>query len=189
MSSGPLVFYTALVMCKGEGSGVMWDIRSSTALYTLAQFLRPVVLVQEIMRDLLQISQMAVQQRASDGQKVRMPWIVNLDDAPRVLPRAYSAAANFNDLVGADDSERHQAAKFRVLFDGVLVVFFNVVGEVVDRDAVVFDIFHDELFGFGELGWGEGVGFANDGDDIDAGRESSHELNVEFPEAANALLV
>ena len=33
-----------------------------------------------------------------------------------------------------------------------------------------------------ELAWSEGIGFSNDGNHIDTGRETSHQLNVHFTE-------
>lgn len=165
------------------------NVRASTTINALTQFLRPVILIQEIMRDFLQIGQMAMQERAPNGQEIRMPRVIDLDDTPGVLPRADAAPANVNDVFRTDDGEGHEAAEFAVLFHRVLVVFFDVVGEVVDGDAVVFDVFHDEFFGFGELGWGEGVGFADYGDYVDTGGESLHEFDVEFAEAGDRYLV
>lgn len=118
-----------------------------------------------------------------------MSRIVNLDDTPRVLSGADTAATDLDDFFGADYGERHQAAEFGVFFDGVLVIFFDVVGEVVDGNAVVFDVFHYELLGLGELSGGEGVGFADDGNDIDTGGKTSHEFDVEFAEAEGSQLV
>lgn len=117
-----------------------------------------------------------------------MSGIINLDDTPRVLSGAYTATTDLDDFFGADDGERHQAAEFGVFFDGVLVIFFDVVGEVIDGNAVMFDVFHDELLGLGELSGGEGVGFADDGDDVDTGGQTSHKFDVEFAEAEGSQL-
>lgn len=161
----------------------MGYLPSSASVDALAQLLRPVVLVQEIVCDLFQVGQMAVQQRAADGQEVRVPRVVDLDEAPRVLPRAHAAAADLDDVLGADDGEGHQAAQLAVLLHRVLVVLLDVVGEVVNGDAVVLDVLHDELLGLGQLGGRERVGFADDGDHVGHGREASHQFDVEFAEA------
>ena len=47
------------------------------------------------------------------------------------LPSTDTSAINFDDFFRADDGERHEATELGVLFDGVFVVFFDVVGEVV----------------------------------------------------------
>ena len=118
-----------------------------------------------------------------------MSRVVDFDYAPRVLSCAYAATTDLDDFIGADNGEGHQAAEFRVLLNSVLVIFFNVVGEVVDGDAIVFNVFHDEFLGFGELGWSERVGFSDDGNDIDARREAFHELDIEFAETRRIMLV
>lgn len=141
------------------------------------------------MRNFLQVCKMTVQERTSDGQEVGMSRIINLDHTPRILSGAHTAAANLDDFFSANNGEGHETAKFGVFFDGVLVIFFDVVGEVVNGNAVVFDVFHDELLGFGELGGSEGVGLADDGDDIDTGREAFHEFDVEFAKAERSRLV
>lgn len=140
------------------------------------------------MRDLLQIGEMAMQQGTPNSQEIRVSRVVNLHHAPRILPRAHTATSDLHDLVGADDGKGHQATEFGVLLDGVLVILFDVVGEVVDGDTVVLDVFHDEFLGFGEFGRGERVGFADDGDDVYAGGEAFHQLDVEFTEAGDLML-
>ena len=110
-----------------------------------------------------------MQQRGLDGQEVRVARVVDLDDAPRILPRADPTPANLHHLLRAHDRKGHEPAELGILLDGVLVVFFDVVGKVVHGNAVVFDVLHDEFLGLGELGWGHGVGFADDGDYVHAG--------------------
>ena len=71
----------------------------------------------------------------------------------------------------------------------VLIVLLDVVREVVHGDTVVLNILHDELLRLGEFGRGEGVGAANDRDDVDAGSETLHQLDIEFAEASIEALV
>ena len=129
---------------------------------------------------------MAVQQGRADGQEVRVARVVDLDDAPGVLPGADAATADLDDVLGADDGEGHETPQLGVLLDRVLVVLLDVVGEVVDRDAVVLDVLHDELLGLGQLGGREGVGAADDGDDVDAGGEPLHQLDVQLAEPVSS---
>ncbi len=159
----------------GEIFGVHGGIEIvGSALHALGQLLGTVILVEEIVRDFLQVREVGMQQRAADGEEVAVAWVVDLDDPPGILAGADAAAANLDDFLGADDGEGHEASKLGVLFHRVFVVFFNVVGEIVHGDAVVLDVFHDEFLGFGELGGGQGVGFADDGNYVDAGGEALH---------------
>jgi hypothetical protein len=164
------------------------NIHSSAALDGLAELLGTVVLVQEVVGDLLQISKMAVQQRRADGKEVGMAGVIDLDDTPGVLASADLAAADLDDVLGADDREGHQSPELCVLLDGVLVIFLNVVGEVVDGDPVVLDILHDQLLGLGELVRGQGIGTTNDGDDVDARSQALHQLNVELAKTGMSLV-
>lgn len=165
-------------MCIGE------DILGSSTLDVLAELLCSVVFVEEIVGNLLQVCKMAVQKGASDGQKVAVSWVVHLNEAPGVLSGSDNSAADLNRLLRAYYGKRHQATQLGVLLDCVFVVLFNVVREVVDGDAVVLNVLHDELLGLCEFAWCEGVGLANDGDDVDARRKALHEFNIEFTEAA-----
>ncbi len=160
--------------------GVGDDVLGGTSVDALAQLLGTVVLIQKVVRDLLEVGQMAVQQGAADGQEVRVARVVDLDDAPRVLSGSHAPAADLDHVVRADDGEWHQAAQLRVLLHRVLVVLLGVVREVVDRDPVVLDIFHHQLLGLGQFGRRQRVGLANDRDHIHARRQTLHELDVEF---------
>lgn len=48
----------------------------------------------------------------------------------------------------------------------------------------MLDVLHHSLLEIAELAGGEGVGLADDGDDVNAGREAAHKLNVELAKAA-----
>ena len=164
---------------------VIDDVRFGTTLDALAELLGTVVLVQEIVRDFLQIGQVAVEQSTANGQKIGVAGVVHLNDTPWVLTGSYAAAVNLNNVLGSYYGKGHEATKLGVLLDCVLVVLLDVVGEVVDGDAVVLDILHDKLLRLGELSRCERIGLANDGDNVDTGREALHELNVEFAETTD----
>lgn len=127
---------------------------------------------------------MAVQQGGSDGQEVGVARIVDLHDTPWVLACADLATADLHGLLGADNGKGHQAPKLGVLLDCVLIVLFDIIREVVDGNAIVLDVLHDQLLGLGELGGGQGVGAADDGDHVDAGSEALHQLDVQLAETA-----
>lgn len=125
---------------------------------------------------------MTVQQGGADGQEVRVARVVDFDDSPWVLASADGATTNLNSLLRSDNSERHQTTELGVLLNGVLVILFDIIREVVDGDAVVLNVLHDQLLGLGELGGGQGVGATNDGDDVDTGSEALHQLDIKLTE-------
>lgn len=139
------------------------------------------------MGDLLQVGQMAVQEGGSNGEKVGVARIINLHNAPWVLARADFATTNLNSVLGANNSKRHQTPEFSVFLDSVLVVLFDIIREVVDRDAVVLDILHDQLLRLGELGGGQGVGATDDGNDVDAGSQALHQLDIQLAETVSCV--
>ena len=110
-----------------------------------------------------------MEQSTPNGEEVAVSGIVDLNNAPRVLTCPDLATANVDDVLGADNGKGHQAAQLGVLFDGVLVILFNVVWEVVDRDAVVLNVLHDQLLGLGQLGGRQCVRLANHWNDVDPG--------------------
>lgn len=125
---------------------------------------------------------MAVQQGGADGEEVRVARVVDLDDTPGVLAGAHLAASDLDNIFGTNNGERHQASELGVLLDCVLIILLDVVGKVVHGDAVVLDVLHHQLLGLGQLGGGERVGPADNGDDVRAGGEALHQLNVELTE-------
>lgn len=134
------------------------------------------------MGDLLQVGKMAVQQCGSDGEEVRVARVVNLHNTPWVLTGPNRAATDLNSILRTDNSEWHEASKLGILLDGVLIVLFDVVGEVVHRDTVVLDVLHDQLLRFGQLTGGQGVRATDDGDDVDTRRQTLHQLDVQLTE-------
>jgi hypothetical protein len=130
--------------------------------------------------DFLEISQVAVQQGRPNGKEVGVTRVVHLHHTPRVLAGANLPAANVHHVLGADNGERHQAAKFGVLLHRVLVILLDVVGEVVNWDSVMLNVLHDKLLRLGKLLGGQGVGAANYRNDIDTGGKALHQLNVEL---------
>lgn len=77
----------------------MVNIHSSATLHALGQLLGTVVLVQEVVGDLLQVGQMAVEQSGSNSQEVGVAGVVNLHDTPWVLARADLATTDLNSVL------------------------------------------------------------------------------------------
>ena len=128
---------------------------------------------------------MAVEEGGPNSQEVGVARVVNLNHTPRVLASADLAATDLDNVLGADNGERHEASQLGVLLDGVLVVFLDIVGEVVDRDAVVLNVLHDELLRLGQLGRGQGIGATDDRNDVDTGSKALHQLNIQLAETAH----
>lgn len=139
------------------------------------------------MGDLLQVGKMAVQQCRSNGEEVRVARVVNLHNTPWVLTGADCAATNLNSILRSDNSEWHEASKLGVLLDRVLVVLFDIVREVVDRDAVVLDVLHDQLLRLSQLAGGQGVRATDDGNDVDTRRQTLHQLDIQLAETRHAV--
>jgi hypothetical protein len=121
-----------------------------------------------------------VEQCASDGEEIGVARIFNLNDTPWILSSANPAVVDLKYVFRANDGERHQAAELSILLNGILVILFDVVREVVDWYSVVLDVFHDQLFGLSKLRWGQAVRLANDGNDIGTRRQALHEFDVQF---------
>ena len=163
-------------------------VRGRASIDALAELLGTVILVEEIVSDLLQIGQMAMEQGAANGQEIRVTGIIDLDDAPWILTSSDSSTTNLDDVLGTDDGEGHQASEFGVLLDGVLIIFVDVIGKVVDGNPIMFDIFHDEFLGLGQLGRRQRIGLADDGDYVDSRRQAFHELDIQFSETEKFFL-
>lgn len=97
------------------------------------------------MSNLLQIRQVAVKKSATDSKEIRVSRVLDLDYTPWVLSGANLAVINLNEILRTDDGERHQATELSIFFNGVLIILLNIIGEVIDGDAVVLNIFHDQL--------------------------------------------
>ena len=90
-------------------------------------------------------------------------------------------------------------AKLAVVLDSLLVVLLDVVREVVYRDIIILDVLHNlehpheyafpgagsqstyTLLESTELARRKGVGLTNDRDNVHAGREATHQLDINLP--------
>jgi hypothetical protein len=93
--------------------------------------------------------------------------------------------------------------EFTVVDDSLLIILLYVIGEVVNWDIIVFNVFHDlrvcenialnycshthALLESLEFAGGQRVGLANDRNDIDTGRQTAHQFDVDFSEAVSYL--
>ena len=109
-----------------------------------------------------------------------MARVLNLNDTPWVLARAHFPVVNLNEVFRSDNSEGHQSTELGVFLHSVLVILLDVIGEVVDGNAVVFNVLHDQLLGLGQFGGGERVGLSNDRNDVNTGRQALHQFDIEF---------
>lgn len=109
-----------------------------------------------------------------------MTRVFDLDNTPWVLPSSNFFASNVQDILRTNDSEWHQPSKLSILFDGVFIVLLNIVWEVINGDAIMFNVLHHEFLRFSELCWSERVGLANDGNDVNTWGEALHQFNIQF---------
>jgi hypothetical protein len=158
---------------------VKGHVRRST-VNALAKLLGTVVFVEEVVSDFLKISQMAVEEGASDCQEIGVTRVLNLDHTPRILSGSYFATIDLDKVLGANNGERHQSPELGVLLHGVLIILLDIVREVVDRNAIVLNILHDQLLGLSEFGGSEGVGLADNRDHVDTRGQALHQFNVEL---------
>ena len=154
-------------------------VRRST-IDALAELLGTVVLVEEVVGNFLQVTQVAVKESAANGEEVGVTRVLNLDNSPWVLACAHFAVIDLDEILGSNNGEGHQTTQLGILLHGVLVILLDVVGEVVDGDTVVLNVLHDQLLRLGQFGGGEGVGLSDNGNDVDTRGEALHQFNVEF---------
>lgn len=105
-----------------------------------------------------------------------MVLVLDVDDAPSVLPAAHRAASDDNVLFGADDGKGDEVLHFgvgRAFFFVVLVVIVGEHAEVVEGEFFLYALFKGHAFFEGE-----GVGFGDDGDDVDDVGEFLQDDNV-----------
>lgn len=167
----------------------MENVHSSTAFDTLTKLLSTVVLIEEVVGNLLQVCQMAVEEGGPNSKEVGVTRVINLDNTPRILASSNLAATNLDDVFGANDSKRHETSELGILLHGILVILLDVVGEIVHGNSVVLDVLHDQFLRLGQLARRKGVGSANNRDDVDTGSKSLHQFNIEFTETIGTRFV
>ncbi len=158
------------------------NVLADPTVHGLAELLGSVVLVQEVVSDFLEVGQVRMEESTSNGKEVRMSRILDFNHTPRILPGSHTTVVDLHDIFRANNREGHQPSQLRVLFHRVFVILLNVVGKVVDGYSVVLNVFHHELLRLGKLSRCERVSLANNGDDVDSGRKTLHELDVKFTE-------
>lgn len=129
-----------------------------------------------------------MEESRSNGEEVGVARVLNLGRTPLILACADLAAANLNNVLGANNGKWQEASELGVLLDSVLIIFLDVVGKVVNRNAVVFNILHNKLLRLGQLGGGQGIGTSNDRDDVASGSKALHELDIKFSKTADQAL-
>jgi hypothetical protein len=134
----------------------------------------------------LEVREVAVEKSASDGKEIGVTRVLDLDNTPGVLPGANLLSTDFQNFFRTNDGKWHKTTEFCILFNGVLVIFFDVVWEVVNGDAIVLNVLHNELLGLGQFSRSEGISLADDGDDIDTWRQSLHQFNVKFSKTVSS---
>ena len=112
-----------------------------------------------------QVLQVGARQEVPQVDEFAMVLILDIDDAPSVLTAADRAPSHDDVLLRADDGKGDEVFHLGVGGTFVLVVLVVVVGE--HTEVVKGEFFLDARFEGLALFEGEGVGFGDDGDDVD----------------------
>lgn len=114
-------------------------------MHAARELLSAVRLVKDVLREGLEVTQVRALNRAAEASEVGVIRVVHLSNTPGVDARTNRGLVRVNGhfLLRADDGEGEQGAKLHVLLDGILVIFLDIVGEVVNGNVVVVDILHD----------------------------------------------
>lgn len=136
-----LVQGTLLLLLDGrvdllEDAGVLGNTHKG-------ELLGPVVLVQEVVRVLLEFFHVGTDQHLAQLDKVTVLLVVDLDDTPGVATATDTTTVSSGDLgVGTNNSKGNLGHDLLVLSNGLLVVKL-VAGAFEDLEGVLFDIGKD----------------------------------------------
>jgi hypothetical protein len=116
----------------------------------------------QLVLDLCHYGRDLLEQSASQPAEIRVFWVVDLSNTPRVYPGTNWLSINFNLFLRPNDGEGKKSlygilcqilqachngdatyAEFAVVLDSLFVILLHVVGEVVDWNVVVLDVLHD----------------------------------------------
>lgn len=137
-----------------------------------------VVLVVKLLRRSDQVKHVSADEKRTQLLKVAVLLILNLCHTPKVVTSLDGPAiASLHVLRRANDGEGHSAHERLCMLCAGLVV--DLDGRRVDADALRVDDFADALLEDGEVLGAERVGLGDDGDEVDAGAEALHHLDVE----------
>ena len=152
-----------------------------TIILERLQLLGPKRLVMNLARRLDQILQMRTRQKVAQAHKLAMALVLDINHAPAVLAAPHAAAVDDDVLFGADDRKGDEFLDALGQAALLVVVLVAVVGEhaqVVEGEFVL-----DALLEGGALVEREGVGFGDDGDDVDDVGEFLEDDDVDWFEA------
>jgi hypothetical protein len=156
--------------------------------------LRAVCLVVVLLGGVDEVQHVGADENGAELLEVAMLLVLNLGNTPGVLAALDGAAVvGLNVLLGANNGERHGVDESAGVLHGGGIVVLERWG--VDLDALgVDDLAHlipvsiGSSFGgratyalleLEQVCWAQGVGLGNDGDQVDAGAELLHDLDVE----------
>ena len=122
-------------------------------------------LIMNLRRRFDEILEVGPGQKVAQRDELAVVLVLDVDDAPSVLPASDLLAVHDDALFRSDDSEGDEVLHLGVHAAFVVVVLFVVVGE--HAEVVEEEFFFDAFFEGHSLLKGEGVGFCDDGDDVD----------------------
>jgi hypothetical protein len=160
----------------------------------LDELVGTIVLVERIVSVLLEFFHVRSDEHLSELDKVAVVFIVHFDDTPGITATANFASFGVRNLViGTNDSERHLGHDFLVLGDCLFIVQL-ITRAFEDLDGVVLDVGENlcmlvrilrvfvehahALLECSDLFIGQSIGLGDDGDQVDLGVQTAHDLDV-----------
>lgn len=136
-----------------------------------------VVFVVELFGRRDQVQHMRPDKKRTQLAEIAVVLVFNLRNTPEVLTTLDDTSVGGLDVLGrTDDRERHGVCEHTSMLGSSLVVGLD--RGLVNTDPLCGDDFPDTLLEDEEIVLGEGVGFGNDGNQINTRAEALHDLNV-----------
>ena len=137
-----------------------------------------VVLVVELLGRRDQVQHMRPDEKRAQLAEIAVVLVLDLGNTPKVLTTFDDAPIGGLDVLSrTNNGERHGVGEHTSMLCSGLVVIFD--GRLVNTDSLGGDNLPNTLLEDEKVVLSEGVGFGDDGDEIDTRAETLHDLNVE----------
>lgn len=153
---------------------------AGTSLAKLAglHLLCTVGLVVCLFRCVDQVKHVRADENRAELLEIAVVLILHLGDTPRVLAALDNAAiASLDVLLGANNREGHGSHELLSVAGSIVVVLLN--WGLIDGDALGLNDSTNLLLKLGKVGRAQSVSLGNNGNQVDSGAKSPHDLNVE----------
>src|SRR5277367_817258 len=135
-----------------------------------------------ILGSLNKIQHVSPNQKTPQLLEITMLLILNFCNSPKILSAFdHLALRSLNILVTANDSKRHRSSQIPGMISSLTIILINRWSK--DFNRLRSDNFTNPFFEFQEIGRGEGIGFGDDRDQVDARTQTFHDFNVKRTES------